>query len=108
MRLRPNTWRRPPGRGRVAILVSVYIATHIFGQYIEEAANRVLSQGVEDLECLVVDDGSTDDTCQRLTRIQDPRLRVIRLEKVGVGAARNHGLEVATGKYIAFLDADDR
>jgi glycosyltransferase involved in cell wall biosynthesis len=90
------------------MLVSVIIATHNFGQYIEEAVNSVLSQGVADLECIVVDDGSTDDTCQRLMRIQDSRLRVIRLEKVGVGAARNHGLEVATGKYIAFLDADDR
>ena len=90
------------------MLVSVIIATHNFGQYIEEAVASVLSQGIADLECLVVDDASTDDTCQRLRRIDDPRLRVIVLPKVGVGAARNHGLEVATGKYIAFLDADDR
>jgi len=90
------------------MLVSVIIATHNFGQYIEEAVNSVLSQGVDDLECIVVDDGSTDDTCQRLARIQDPRIRLIVLQKVGVGAARNHGLQVAVGKYIAFLDADDR
>jgi glycosyltransferase involved in cell wall biosynthesis len=67
-----------------------------------------LSQGVEDLELIVVDDGSTDDTLARLTRVNDHRLRVEALPKVGVGAARNRGLELATGKYVAFLDADDR
>jgi glycosyltransferase involved in cell wall biosynthesis len=92
----------------MAMLVSVIIATHNFGLYIEEAVTSVLSQGVTDLECIVVDDASTDDTCERLMRIDDPRLRVVVLPKVGVGAARNHGLELAIGKYIAFLDADDR
>ncbi|HWZ60410.1 MAG TPA: glycosyltransferase family A protein [Gemmatimonadaceae bacterium] len=90
------------------MLVSVIIATHDFGQYIEEAVTSVLSQGIADLECIVVDDASTDDTCQRLMRIEDCRLRVIPLTRVGVGAARNRGLDEATGKYIAFLDADDR
>jgi len=90
------------------MLVSVIIATHNFGQFVEEAVDSVLSQGVDDLEVLVIDDGSTDDTQARLAAIHDPRLRIAPLAKVGVGAARNHGIDLATGKYIAFLDADDR
>jgi len=90
------------------VLVSVIIATHNFGQFVEEAVDSVLSQGVDDLEVLVVDDGSTDDTLARLAGIHDSRLRVATLPKVGVGAARNHGIDLATGKYMAFLDADDR
>jgi len=91
-----------------AVVVSVIIPTHNFGQYIEEAVDSVLQQEVKDLEVIVVDDGSTDDTAERLARIADPRLKVARLAKVGVGAARNHGLNLARGRYIAFLDSDDR
>ena len=90
------------------MLVSVIIASHNFGQYITEAVMSILTQGVDDLEVIVVDDASTDDTRERLARITDPRLRVEYLPKVGVGAARNHGLRTARGRFIAFLDADDR
>jgi len=90
------------------MLVSVIIATYNFGHYIEEAVDSVLAQGVDDIEVIVVDDGSTDDTCVRITNLGDPRVRLVQLEKVGVGAARNEGLRLARGKYLAFLDADDR
>jgi len=90
------------------VLVSVIIPTHNFGQYVEDAVHSVLQQQVEDLEVIVVDDGSTDDTAERLARITDPRLRIARLSKVGVGAARNHGLQLARGRFVAFLDSDDR
>jgi glycosyltransferase involved in cell wall biosynthesis len=90
------------------VTVSVVIPTHNFGRYIEESVASVLAQDVAGLEVIVVDDGSSDDTAERLARIRDPRLRTIRLEHVGVGAARNHGLSVARGRYLAFLDADDR
>jgi glycosyltransferase involved in cell wall biosynthesis len=90
------------------MLVSVIIASHNFGQYITEAVMSILTQGVDDLEVIVVDDASTDDTREQLGRVSDPRLRVEYLQKVGVGAARNHGLRLARGRFIAFLDADDR
>ena len=90
------------------MLVSAIIASHNFGQYITEAVMSILTQGVDDLEVIVVDDGSTDDTRERLASITDPRLRVEYLQKVGVGAARNHGLRLARGRFIAYLDADDR
>ena len=96
----------PPTAAGVA--VSVIIPTHNFGCFIEEAVGSVLDQDVSGLEVLVIDDDSTDDTAQRLERIDDHRLRVVRLGRVGVGAARNHGLAIAQGRFLAFLDADDR
>ena len=97
----------PPIDGS-AITVSVVIPTHNFGRYIEEAVGSVLSQDVTGLEVIVIDDGSTDDTMERLARIVDSRLQTVRRPHTGVGAARNHGLSLARGRYIAFLDADDR
>lgn len=90
------------------MLVSVIIPTYNYGPYIEEAVQSALDQGIDDLEVIVVDDASTDDTLERLARCTDPRLRVAALAHGGVCAARNHGLSVARGRYIAFLDADDR
>jgi glycosyltransferase involved in cell wall biosynthesis len=90
------------------MLVSVVIASHNFGKYITESVTSILTQGVDDLEVIVVDDASTDDTRERLGCITDPRLKVEYLSKVGVGAARNHGLRLARGRFIGFLDADDR
>jgi glycosyltransferase involved in cell wall biosynthesis len=97
----------PPTDGS-AIIVSVVIPTHNFGRFIEEAVASVFSQEAAGLEVIVVDDESTDDTMERLARIADGRLRTVRLAHGGVGAARNHGLSLARGRYIAFLDADDR
>ncbi len=99
---------QPPEHEGASMLVSVIIASHNFGRYIVEAVTSVLSQDIADLELIVVDDASTDDTRERLSSIVDPRLRVEYLKKVGVGAARNHGLRLARGRFIAFLDADDR
>lgn len=97
---------RPPEER--AVLVSVLIPTYNFGAYVEEAIGSVLAQDVPGIEVIVVDDGSLDDTADRLHRITDPRVRAVRLDHVGVGAARNHALSLARGRYIAFLDADDR
>lgn len=97
-----------PPSGVTTMTVSVVIPTHNFGHFIEECVASVLSQDVPGLEVIVVDDDSADDTAARLARIADPRLRVERLAHVGVGAARNHGLALARGRFIAFLDADDR
>jgi glycosyltransferase involved in cell wall biosynthesis len=98
----------PRADGPSPVLVSVVIPTHNFGRYIEEAVGSVLSQDIDSLEVIVMDDGSTDDTAERLARITDPRLIVSQLPKVGVGAARNAGIRLARGRYLAFLDSDDR
>jgi glycosyltransferase involved in cell wall biosynthesis len=67
-----------------------------------------LSQHGVDLELIVVDEGSTDDTSAVLAAVGDPRLRVIRHDApVGLSAARNHGADHANGEWLAFLDDDD-
>jgi glycosyltransferase involved in cell wall biosynthesis len=91
-----------PGR------VTVIITTYNYARFVEEAIASVLAQTVADLQILVIDDGSTDDTPAVLGRIRDSRLEVVRTRNQGIGAARNEGLSRADGEFIAFLDADDR
>jgi glycosyltransferase involved in cell wall biosynthesis len=87
--------------------VSVIIPTYNRAQYIEESIRSVLVQSYTDLEVVVVDDGSVDDTEKVVSAIADPRLRYIRQENRGRSNARNHALSLARGKYVAFLDSDD-
>jgi glycosyltransferase involved in cell wall biosynthesis len=86
--------------------VSVVLPTYNRADYLEEALESVLAQTFADFEVVVVDDGSTDDTPARLARYGE-RIRVIRQENRGVGAARNRGIEAARGRYVAFIDNDD-
>ena len=71
-----------------------------------EAVESVLAQEKVDFELIVVDDGSTDDTEERL-KIYSPRLRYFRQPNTGVSSARNRGLELSNSPVVAFLDSDD-
>jgi glycosyltransferase involved in cell wall biosynthesis len=87
-------------------LVSVVIPAYNCAAYIIEAIESVISQTYADWEVIVVDDGSKDETSQVL----QPYKSVIRYEyqqNQGVSIARNHGIELARGEFVAFLDADD-
>jgi glycosyltransferase involved in cell wall biosynthesis len=89
-------------------LVSVVIPTYNRASVVGRAVASVLTQTHTALEVIVVDDHSTDDTAQTLGLIQDPRLRVVRPERrLGGSAARNRGIDVSSGRYVAFLDDDD-
>lgn len=89
-------------------LVSVVIPTHNRARLLERAIRSVLRQTYANLECIVVDDGSEDDTPERARRIDDPRLRYIRLDPTQhVSRARNAGIAAARGSLVAFLDDDD-
>jgi glycosyltransferase involved in cell wall biosynthesis len=86
--------------------VSAIIPTYNYGRFLREAIDSTLAQTYPALEVIVVDDGSTDDTPQILASYGD-RIRAIRQENLGVGAARNTGIAAAQGEYLAFLDSDD-
>ncbi|HEY7179580.1 MAG TPA: glycosyltransferase [Gaiella sp.] len=89
-------------------LVSVILAARDAEATIDEAVASVLRQTVEQLELVVVDDGSVDLTHDRLAAIPDRRLRVLRNEtSLGLGGALNVGLDAALGAFVARMDADD-
>jgi glycosyltransferase involved in cell wall biosynthesis len=88
--------------------VSVVIPTHDRRAWLELTLRSVLRQHHEDLEVIVVDDGSTDGTAQMLAEMAHARVHVIRhASPRGVGASRNHGAAEAHGRWIAFVDDDD-
>ena len=88
--------------------VSVIIPTYNRAHTLLRAVNSVLNQDYREIELIVVDDGSRDDTRNILSTMDDPRLKIIHHEKnKGLGAARNTGLHAATGDLIAFQDSDD-
>jgi glycosyltransferase involved in cell wall biosynthesis len=88
-------------------LVSVVIPAYNAERFVGEAIESVLAQTHPQVECIVVDDGSTDGTTAT-ARSFGERVRAYRQHNQGVSAARNAGARVATGSLLAFLDADDR
>ena len=91
------------------IRFSVVIPAYNYGGLIERSVLSVCSQANDKTEIIVVDDGSTDSTPEVLARLSrdEPRLVVRRQENAGPSAARNFGVQQASGSYILFLDADD-
>jgi glycosyltransferase involved in cell wall biosynthesis len=87
--------------------VSVIVPVWNGAAYLADALQSVLQQGVSDLQVIVVDDGSTDDTKAVAQQFQ-PRVTYRYQANQGPAAARNHGLQVATGAFIGFIDADDQ
>jgi glycosyltransferase involved in cell wall biosynthesis len=88
--------------------ISVICPTYNRQDLLSRAVQSVLNQTYKNFELIVVDDGSTDGTEKAVGSFKDERIRYIRLEKnMGAGAARNRGIEVSRGKYIAFQDSDD-
>jgi glycosyltransferase involved in cell wall biosynthesis len=93
------------GSPRVSVIIPTYNRVGV----LYYALNSVLNQTMQDFEVFVVDDASTDKTSDYIASISDPRVRYIRLPTNRfAAAARNAGMEQATGEYIAFLDSDDQ
>jgi len=89
-------------------VISVVMPTYNRAHLISRAIHSVLNQTYENLELIIVDDGSTDNTEQVVQSFNDTRLKYIKQPKnSGAAAARNTGIEAALGAYIAFLDSDD-
>ena len=90
-------------------MVSVIVPVYNGAAMVEQCLRSILNQTITELEVIVVDDGSTDDTnaiCERIAQ-EDPRVSLIRQKNSGVSVARNKGIANANGEYIAFVDADD-
>ncbi len=90
-------------------LISVVVPVYNVASYLEKCLDSILAQTFQDMEVIVVDDGATDGSgaiCDRYAR-QDPRVRVIHQANGGLSAARNCGIEHASGTYIGFVDSDD-
>ncbi len=89
--------------------ISVIIPVYNVATYLQACVQSVLGQSYQDIEIILVDDGSTDESgmlCDSFS-IQDERVRVIHQNNYGLSSARNTGLRNATGEYVAFLDGDD-
>jgi len=87
-------------------LVSIIIPTYNYARYLRHAIDSALNQSYSNIEVIVVDDGSTDDTQQLLAEYGEKIRNVLQVNQ-GASAARNRGIREACGEYIAFLDADD-
>ena len=87
--------------------VSVIIPNYNYAKYVGEAIESVMSQSYKDIEIVVVNNGSTDDSMKVLQKYAE-KILLINQENLGQSGSRKTGLEAATGDYIAFLDADDK
>ena len=90
-------------------LISVIVPVYNVQPYLEKALNSIIQQTLGDIQIILVDDGSDDgslDICHEFAR-KDERIQMVESRHQGVAAARNIGLNIAAGEYIAFVDADD-
>lgn len=89
--------------------VSVIVAAYNIEKYIERCIKSIVNQSLSDIEIIVVNDGSTDKTLDRLNelKIYDTRIRIINQNNSGVIEARKKGFINARGEYILFIDGDD-
>ena len=89
--------------------VSIIIPVYNNVKYVEKCIRSVMQQTLQDLEIIVINDGSTDGSYEILQKLEkeDRRISLLTQKNSGVAAARNHGLRTASGKYITFVDGDD-
>ena len=90
---------------KVSIIVPVYNVE----KYLDRCMESLLNQTLKDIEIILVDDGSPDNCPQMCDDYakKDSRVKVVHKANAGLGYARNSGLDVATGEYVAFVDSDD-
>ena len=89
--------------------ISIIIPVYKVEKYLSRCMDTILNQTLKDIEIILIDDGSPDncpELCDEYAK-QDNRVKVIHKNNEGLGFARNSGLEIATGEYVAFVDSDD-
>ena len=95
--------------GEIKNMISVVIPFYNTEKYLEECLDSIVNQTISDVEIICVDDGSTDRSVGIVQQYMslDSRVKLIRKEKENAGAARNAGMDAASGEFIIFLDSDD-
>lgn len=96
---------KEPQENKISVIVSIYNVEN----YVEKSIRSIQNQTYKNLEIILVDDGATDNSgkiCDEYAR-KDSRIKVIHKKNGGLSSARNEGIKVATGEYIAFVDGDD-
>jgi glycosyltransferase involved in cell wall biosynthesis len=89
-------------------MISVVITCYNYGKYLSGCLESVLDQTYRDIEIIIVNDGSTDDTDEVIKKyLSNPRVRYIKQRNAGQANAKNTGIRNASGEFVAFLDADD-
>ena len=88
-------------------LISVIIPAYNQARYLNSAIKSVLAQTYTFWECIVVDDGSTDNTYEQVHQFKHPKIKYIYQNNAGLSAARNTGMEASKGEFLSFLDSDD-
>ena len=88
-------------------LITVIINVYNGEKFIVKCLDSIINQSYRNLEILVINDGSTDNTLKLCEKYQDKRIRIINQENTGLSKARNVGIENANGKYLYFIDSDD-
>lgn len=90
-------------------MISVIVPVYQAEKHLNRCVDSIINQKYRDIEVILIDDGSTDNSgniCDNYAK-QDKRIKVLHKKNAGVSAARNSGLEIATGDYITFVDSDD-
>ena len=89
--------------------ISVIVPIYNVEPYLSQCLDSIISQTLADIEIICVNDGSTDNSLQILQKYaaQDNRIKIINQPNQGLSAARNSGIDVATGEFIGFVDSDD-
>lgn len=89
------------------ILVSVIVAAYNVENYIGNCLEGIINQTYTNIEVIIVNDGSNDNTYEKISQYEDRRIKIFSQQNKGLSAARNYGLSQASGDYILFVDGDD-
>ena len=87
--------------------ISVIIPIYNVEKYLSRCLESVINQTYKNLEIILVNDGSTDNSSKIIQQYYDPRIKIINKINGGLSSARNAGLKICTGDYITFVDSDD-
>ena len=88
---------------KVSIIVPVYNTS----KYLNSCIKSLLHQTLKDIEIILINDGSTDDSESIIKKYKDKRIKYISKKNEGIGKTRNLGIDTATGEYLSFIDSDD-